>query len=115
MHQDRFTLEQLTTTRTVVGAEISKTIERMKILENVFKHKVVPTTEPEVQRSYLSGVHSIVENLPCPDAIMTPNECHLYLPLPELMSLYLAHGYNNFERAPTKNIGQGLRTNSYYQ
>jgi hypothetical protein len=112
---ERYSIKQLASMRNVITEEITDTIERMNTCENVFKHTVVPTTEPEVQKSYLSGVHSIIENLPCPDAIMTPDGCHSYLPLPELMSTYLAHGYNNFERTPTQNMGPGHTSNTYYQ
>jgi hypothetical protein len=109
-----FSIEQLATTRGVVLGEINETIARMKSTENVFKHTAVPTTLAEVQKLYLTGVNSIVENLPCPEAIMTPDGCHSYLPLTELLSTYLAHGYNKFERIPRKNM-DGKTTNSYYQ
>jgi hypothetical protein len=75
----------------------------------------IPTTLAEVERNYLSGVHSIMMNLPCPGAIMTPDSCHAYIPLSELLSNYLAHGYNQFERTPRTVLENGKTTNTFFQ
>ncbi len=110
-----FSVYQLAATHTAISTEFAERINEMEDTENVFKCTAVPTTESQVQKSYLTGKHSIMENLPCPEAIMTPDGCHLYLSLPELISSYLAHGYNKFDRTARQEVGLGKTTNTYFQ
>jgi hypothetical protein len=106
---------QLGIARAAIQEEVEETINRMEVIEDVFKHTAIPTTEPEILKRYLTGVHSIVENLPCPNSVMTPDGKHSYLPITEVMATYLAHGYNNFKRSPTRTLEEGITTNTYYQ
>ena len=60
---NHFSVFQLAEAREAVNDEIKASVSRMGTKETVFKHTAVPTTLAEVERNYLSGVHSVMMTL----------------------------------------------------
>jgi hypothetical protein len=58
-----FLVDQLAATHTAISTEFAERINEMEDTGNVFKCTAVPTTESQVQKSYLTGKHSLCTRL----------------------------------------------------